>query len=288
MAMAALLTWNEAPPSLRRPVLVTALEGFVDAGLAASTAATFLRHRWLADRSATFDRDAFLDYRARRPTAVVDSGELRRLEWPGIELYTAIVDGARDVVLLLGDEPDMRWEAFATTVVEACRRLGVEASVSLGAYPAAVPHTRPTRIVAASTPGPTPLTFDAGSVSGYTGPVGAATALQTALGEAGLPSTGLWAEVPHYISGSPNPAGALALVRAVSAGLGTNVETTELDAAAKLHREQIDEAVAEHEDAGLMVEALERHYDSGEDDDELPTGEQMADEIERFLRTQSD
>jgi predicted ATP-grasp superfamily ATP-dependent carboligase len=286
--MAALIRWDEDLPPLGRPILVTALEGFVDAGLAASTAATFLRHRWLADRCATFDRDAFLDYRARRPTAVVDGGELRRLEWPGVEMYAAVVDGPHDVVLLLGAEPDMRWEAFSATVVEACERLGVEASVSLGAYPAAVPHTRPTRVVAASTPGRATLTFDTGAVSGYTGPVGAATALQASLGMSGLPSTGLWAEVPHYISGSPNPAAALALVRTVSAALDTNVETTELDAAAKLHREQIDEAVSEHEDAGLMVEALERHYDSGEDDDELPTGEQMADEIEKFLRTQSD
>lgn len=286
--MAALLTWVGEPPSLRQPILLVALEGFVDAGLAASTAATFMRHRWQAELCASFDRDAFLDYRARRPTAVVDSGELRRVEWPGIELYTATVDGPHDAVLLLGAEPDMRWEAFSGAVLDAARRLDVVASVGLGAYPAAVPHTRQTRVMAASTPGAGGLVFDAGLIPGYTGPVGAGTALQAALGEAGIPTTGLWAEVPHYIAGSPNPAAALALVRTVGAGMRTTIETTELEAATKLHREQIDEAVGEHEDAALMVGALERHYDFGEVDDDLPTGDQMADEIERFLRTQSD
>ncbi len=286
--MAELLNWVGEPPPLRRPVLLVSLDGFVDAGLAASTASAFLRHRWQGELCASFDRDAFLDYRARRPTAVVDSGELRRVEWPGIEMYAATVEGPHDAVLLLGAEPDMRWEAFAAAVVDASRRLDVAASVGLGAYPAAVPHTRPTRIMAASSPVPGGLEFEAGSISGYTGPVGASTALQAAIGEAGIPTTGLWAEVPHYISGSPNPAAALVLVRTIGAGLGTAVDTTELEAAAKLHREQIDEAVAEHEDAGLMVSALERHYDFGEDDDELPTGEEMADEIERFLRSQPD
>jgi predicted ATP-grasp superfamily ATP-dependent carboligase len=284
----ATLTWSGEPPVLRRPVLLVALEGFVDAGLAASTAATFLRHRWQSEHVAAFDRDEFLDYRARRPTAVVDSGELRRLEWPGLDLYAATVEGPHDALLLLGAEPDMRWGSFAEAVLDACRQSRVEASVGLGAYPAAVPHTRPTRIVAAASPVPGGLSFDAGSIPGYTGPVGAATALQAALGEAGIPATGVWAEVPHYISGSPNPAAALTLVRAIESALGTTIDVTELEAAAKLHREQIDEAVAEHEDAALMVSALERHYDFGEVDDELPTGEEMADEIERFLRTQSD
>lgn len=286
--MPALLTWDGEPPILDRPVLIVALEGFVDAGLAASTASAFLRHRWQAERCAAFDRDTFLDYRARRPTAVVDGGELRRLDWPALELYAAEVDGPHDAALLLGAEPDMRWDAFCTTVVEACRLLRVEAAVTVGAYPAAVPHTRPTRIMRASNTVPGGLTFQATPIAGYTGPVGAGTALQAALGEAGIPAAGLWAEVPHYISGSPNPAAALALVQVIGGGMGTEVDTTELEAAAKLHREQIDEAVAEHEDAAIMVAALERHLDSGEVEETLPTGDEMADEIERFLRMQSE
>ncbi|CAN5399258.1 filament polymerization regulator ParJ [soil metagenome] len=278
---------TELPP-LERPVLLVALEGFIDAGGVAGTAAMFLRHRWKSELVATFDRDDLIDYRARRPTVVVDSGKLRRVEWPDIELMGATVGGPHDALLLLGPEPDMRWAAFCDAVVAVSRQAGVEAAIGLGAYPAAAPHTRPVRIMRATNLVAGDLVPEAGDIVGYTGPVGAGTVLQAALGDAGIPAVGLWAEVPHYISGSPNPGGALALVRCVAAAMHTEVETTELEAAAKLHREQVDEAVAEHPEAGEMVQALERHVDSGGADGELPSGDDLAAEIERFLRTQSD
>lgn len=284
--MSPFLHWLGDPSPLRRPVLIVALEGFVDAGAVAATASMFLRHRWQSDAIARFDRDVFIDYRARRPTAVVDSGELRRVEWPDIELYAAAVEGPRDVVLLLGPEPDMAWEAFFEAIADACERLGVEAVIGLGAYPTAVPHTRPVRIRQAGNGVPGGVTVDAAPISGYTGPVGAGTALHDALARRGLPAIGLWAEVPHYVAGAPNPTCALAMVRAVAAALGTTVDTTELEGAAKLHREQIDEAVSGHDQAAGMVAALERHIDAGEDEVDLPSGEDIADEIERFLRQQ--
>jgi hypothetical protein len=215
-----LLHWNDDPPALRRPVLLLALEGFVDAGAAGETAAVFLRHRWQGDPIATFDRDALIDFRARRPTAVVDSGELRGVQWPTLELVAAQLDGPRDAILLLGPEPDMRWEAFSTAVVEAAQRLGVETAVGLGAYPAAVPHTRPLRVLRAWAGGGRDLLTDVGEIAGYSGPVGGGTVVQSALGAAGIPTVGLWAEVPHYIAGAPNPSGALAMVRAVAGGPG--------------------------------------------------------------------
>lgn len=286
--MTSLLSWTTAPPALRQPVLVVALDGFVDAGGAASTASVFLRHRWQSELAGEFDRDALIDYRARRPTVVIDSGELRRVDWPSVELFTATVDGPHDAALLLGHEPDMRWDGFFAAVVEACRRLGVVSAMVLGAYPAAVPHTRPTRILAAANGLEGGPVLEAGNISGYTGPVGASTALQAALGAAGIPAVGLWAEVPHYIAASPNPAAALGLVHQVAAAMGTLVDTTELEAAAKVHREQVDEAVAEHDDAVAMVQAFERHLDLGGDDGDLPSGDDLAAEIERFLRTQND
>lgn len=275
-------------PALRRPLLLVALEGFVDAGAAASTASTFLRHRWRAEPVATYDGDAFLDYRARRPTAVIDAGRLRRLEWPSIDLLGAALDGDRDVVLLLGAEPDMAWAAFCDTTVDAARSLGVGAVLTLGAYPAAVPHTRPTRLSVASNEVEGDLVIEATPVPGYTGPVNASTALQAAFADAGLPAVGLWAEVPHYVSASPDPGAALALVRAVAAALDIAVEVTELEAAAKVHREQIDEAVSEHAEAAGMVAALEQHVDAGTDDAAWVTGDEIAAEIERFLRSQTD
>jgi predicted ATP-grasp superfamily ATP-dependent carboligase len=127
---------------------------------------------------------------------------------------------------------------------------------------------------------------DVGTITGYTGPVGAATALQESFDATGLPAVGLWAEVPHYIAGSPNPAGALAMVHKVAEQLGTSVDTTELEAAAKHHFDQVTEAVADHPDAADMITALELVYDQGGGEQELPTGEDIAREIERFLRQQ--
>jgi hypothetical protein len=276
----SLVTWHTERPALRRPVLVVALDGFVDAGSVASTAGMFLRHRWQSEVVATFDRDTLLDYRARRPTVVVDNGEVRRLDWPDLEVCAAVTDGPRDVVLLLGPEPDMRWGAFTDGVVGLCAELGIEVAITLGAYPAAVPHTRPTSIVQASNSVAGDLVPEAAPIPAYNGPVGAGTALQVALAEAEVPAVGLWAEVPHYIAGSPHPAAALALVWIVGANLSTQVET--------LHRNQVDEAVADHPDAGEMVAALEAHVDAGGGAEQLPTGDALAAEIERFLRTDPD
>ena len=286
--MTGLVNWLAAPPpELRRPALIVALEGFVDAGAVAASAGAFLRHRWRSEPVAQFDRDALIDYRARRPTAVVDSGRLRRMEWPDLELFCAEVeDSARDAVLLLGPEPDMRWMQFGQDVVTACRTLGVEQVIGLGAYPAAAPHTRPVRILKAGNEAADHLFPDTPVISGYTGPVGAGTALQEAFDGAAIPAVGLWAEVPHYIAGSPNPAGALALVHLVAEQLQTTVDTTELEAAAQHHFEQVTEAVADHPDAAEMISALELVYDQGGQELQLPSGEDIANEIERFLRQQ--
>ena len=284
--MAGLVTWTQQPPALRRPVLIVAMEGFVDAGAVAATAGAFLRHRWRSDVVARFDRDALLDYRARRPTAVVDSGRLRRIEWPDLELCAATLPGERDALLLLGPEPDMRWEAFGDAVHEVCGSLAVDVVITLGAYPAAAPHTRPVRIMKASNVVAGDLIPEAGEITGYTGPVGASTALQQILGDSGIAAVGLWAEVPHYIAGSPNPAGALSMVQLVAATLGTDIDTTELQAAASLHLDQVAEAVSDHPEADDMVTALEVLYDEGGRDEELPSGEDIAEEIQRFLRSQ--
>lgn len=284
--MDALLRWEDDAPPLRRPVLVVALEGFVDAGAVAATASMFLRHRWQSRRLARFDRDALIDFRARRPTAVVDEGQLRRVEWPDIELRGATLDGPRDALLLLGPEPDMAWGAFFAAVADACEQLGSDWVLGLGAYPAAVPHTRPVRVLQAANSVPGASVPDLPTISGYTGPVGAGTALHVTLAERGIAAAGLWAEVPHYVAGAPNPGAALALVRAVVTALGSTVDATELEAAAKQHREQIDQAVAGQAEAANMIAALERHVDAGTDEDDLPSGDDIAAEIERFLRQQ--
>lgn len=287
--MSSLVRWHEEErPQLRQPLLVTALEGFVDAGAAAGTAAAFLRHRLRADAVATFDREELIDFRARRPTAVVEKGLLTRIDWPDLQLFAATLDGPHDVALLLGPEPDMRWGAFSAAVVEVCRQLGVEQMIGLGAYPAPAPHTRPIRIRRAAnlatTVGESLAQFS--PVPSYTGPTGIARVLQAAFAEAGIPAVGLLAEIPHYLAGAPHPAGALALARAAAALLQIDVDATELEAATKLHGEQVEETLAEHNEALEMVHALEQHYDMGGSDAELTTGEDIAAEIERYLRSQ--
>jgi len=287
--MSELLHWVSEPPTLRHAVLIVALDGFVDAGSAASNASAFLRHRWRAEPIARLDGDALIDYRARRPTAVVDSGVVRRIDWPEIELLAATLDdGDRDVLLLLGPEPDMRWQAFAGQVADVCRQLGVEQVVQLGAYPAATPHTRPVAVTRARNRVDQVLEFDAVDVSGYTGPVNASTVLQAELARHDIPAVGLWAEVPHYIATNPHPPAALALAERMAGALGVDIDTTELSAAATLHLEQVAEAVAEHDDAASMVSALEEMVDAGEDDEELPTGDDLAAEIEHFLEARRD
>jgi proteasome assembly chaperone (PAC2) family protein len=286
--MSDLLHWVSTPPTLHEPILLMSLDGFVDAGAAASTASVFLRHRWQAEKVAVFDGDALIDYRARRPSAVVDSGVVRRIDWPDIELLAAALDGPRDVLLLLGPEPDMRWRAFSTAVADMCDQLGVVQVIQLGAYPAATPHTRPVVVSRARNRAEQRIEPEANDVGGYTGPVNATTVLQNELANRGVPAVGLWAEVPHYIATNPHPPAALALVELVAHALEVSVDTTELRAAAKLHLEQVAEAVAEHEDAASMVSALEEMVDAGETDERLPSGDDIAAEIEYFLRARRD
>lgn len=284
-----LIHWTAEVPALRRPVLIVSMDGFIDAGDAGSSAALFLRTRWTADVVATFDRDTFLDYRARRPTVVIDGGVLRRVEFDELQvLVAAVADAAHDAVFLLGPEPDMRWEDFCATVIRLCRDLGVEVVLALGAYPAAAPHTRPTQIVQARNIAAGDLVPDVADVPGYTGPVGAQVALEHRLGEAGIPAVGLWAEVPHYIAANAHPASVLALVQAVTGALGVEIDTEELELAAAAHTLQVQEAVSDHPEAAEMVRRLEAHLDAGGAVEQVPSGDDLAAEIERFLSDRSE
>lgn len=281
------LSWTSEPPELRAPVLLVALFGFVDAGEVGESASVFLRHRWQAEKIAEFDAETYLDLRARRPTAVVDGGVLSRVEMPRIELHAAQLDGPRDALLLIGPEPDVRWSQFMDDVAAVCARVGVSRAYTLGAYPAAAPHTRPVTIATvANTIDEGPRPADSVPVAGYSGPVGAATALQAALVDAGVPALGLFAEVPHYIAASPYPPGALAMVHAVAELMDVPIDSDELAAAARMHAERVDEAISEHGDAADMVAGLEQLRDDGGEEDELPSGDDLADEIERFLQSE--
>jgi proteasome assembly chaperone (PAC2) family protein len=273
-------------PTLERPILVMALEGWVDAGLAATTAAAALRDALPHELLADFDGDELIDHRARRPVLRITNGVNTSLTWPEIRLDVATASG-RSVLILTGPEPDMRWHQWSTEVVQLASRLEVEMVIGLGAFPAPVPHTRPVRLVStgndaesAGRVGFLPVTLDV--------PAGAQGVLEYAFGQAGIPTIGLWARVPHYAAGLPYPGASAALLRELRTLAGIEVDTGELAEEAAATTVQIDQLIASSEEHQAMVRQLEAQHDNEESAslEDLPTGDEIAAELERFLKGQ--
>ena len=265
------------PGDLIAPVMVAAFDGWVDAGSAATTALEQLLDD--AVDVATFDPDALFDYRARRPTLQIIDGRLAELTWPELVVRRVRVS-ERDLLVLAGPEPDDRWQAFAADMLELARRLGVVEWISLGAIPAAVPHTRDVPILG--------TTSEEGRLRGdiQPGPAGllrvpaaAISVLEMAMAEGGIPAVGYFAQVPHYVSG-PYPAASLALVEALGRHLGVSLPTGDLADESRQLRTRLDTATALEETTRTYVERLE----SMVDEQRLPSGDDLIGEIERFLR----
>jgi hypothetical protein len=261
---------------LRAPALITALDGWVDAGDAATTAAEHIAKA--GETVAEFDVDAVLDYRARRPTLDIVEGRMDQVTWLTLNVRR-VPAGERDLLVFTGPEPDYRWHEFGLDAREMALRLGVVESVCLGAIPAMVPHTRPTPVLMTGsdrkpteTDPPLPAEF-------LRVPASAVNLIELGLAEHGIPSVGFWAHVPHYVAGS-YVGGALALVERLSAHLGIDLPTGDLVEQAHQERIRLDEVVAERPDAQEYLARLE----------DLPTpeaiagGEGIAAEVERFLR----
>ena len=267
------------PGDLVAPTVVAAFDGWVDAGSAATTA---LGH--LADDAAivaTFDADRLFDYRARRPPLEIVDGRLTELTWHELVLRRTRV-GERDVLILVGPEPDYRWRAFSAAVVELTAILRVAEWISLGAIPAAVPHTRPVPILGTEA--------SAGLLRGdvIAGPAGTlrvpsalVSALELEVSSAGIPALGYFAQVPHYVSG-PYATAALELLRALGNHLGTRILARELEDETRELRIRLDAATSLDETTRTYVERLEAMYD----EQRLPSGDDLISDIERFLRDQ--
>ncbi|HEY6836700.1 MAG TPA: PAC2 family protein [Gaiellaceae bacterium] len=271
-------------PELTRPVLVSAFRGWNDGAQAASLAAGYLAKTWEAERFADLDPENFFDFQATRPHVSLEGGMTRKIDWPETAFYHARPDGLdRDVVLLLGIEPNLRWRTFTDLLVGLVRELGVEMMITLGALLADVPHTRPSPVTgSASDP---ELVRQLGlSESRYEGPTGIVGVLHDACREAGIPSASLWVAVPHYVSLTPSPRAAVALCERLGALIGLDVEVSELEEAARSYEEQVSEAVASDEETAAYVEELEQRADSLEDTPDLPSGDALAAELTRFLR----
>jgi proteasome assembly chaperone (PAC2) family protein len=279
-------------PDLESPVLIVALDGWIDAGMGATTARAALLDGLDTITVATFDTDALLDHRARRPTMHLEDGVMTGLTWPTIELRAASDTEGNDLLLLTGAEPDHVWRAFSRATVDIALELGARMVVGLGAYPAPVPHTRPTRLaVSASEPAlariaPVHATIDV--------PAGVQAAIERRAHEVGVPAIGLWAQVPHYVAAMPYPAASAALLEALQPVAGLRIDTNDLQDGAAATRQRLDSLVADNQEHQAMVHQLEAGYDADTSPGvesfgagPLPSGDELAAELERFLRDQN-
>ncbi len=283
------LRWEYRPDGLRAPALICAFKGWNDAADAASSALTFVGAALGARRFATIDPEEFYDFQATRPRIKLSEGQTRSIVWPEVELYEARVPRApRDLILLSGTEPSFRWRTFGRVVVELTEALGTQLVVTLGALLADVPHTRPVSVTGLASD-PTLIARLGLSSSSYEGPTGIVGILHGAFQEAGIPSASLWATVPHYIAAAPNPKAALALVRKLEGLVGVAVEASELESASADYDRQVNLAVQSDPDVQAFVERLEQAAGEESDDPgQLPSGETIARDLQRFLRQRGD
>lgn len=279
------LEWR---PELERPVLVAGFTGWNDAAEAASVAVGALATSWEAKQFGTFEAEEFFDYQATRPHVRLVDGVTRKVDWPENTLSSAASGetGGRGMILLSGPEPNFRWRSFCTSVVELARELEVELVVTMGALLADVPHSRPV-MVSANAQDPALVEGLDLSASRYEGPTGITGVLHSVCAEKGLPSVSFWASVPHYLPSVPSAPAALALLDSFSNLMQVGVDTSQLESSAESYQEQVSAAVSQDSDLAGYVRVLEERFDSQAGDArDLPTGDDLAEELESFLRDQ--
>jgi predicted ATP-grasp superfamily ATP-dependent carboligase len=280
------LIWDRRPDGLRAPAMICAFQGWNDAGDAASSAVSFLASSLDARRFARIDPEEFYDFQSNRPSVQFNGENEREIVWPTVEVFEASAPRApRDLVLVQGVEPSLRWRAFTGHIVDLAEALGVQVVVSLGALLGDVPHTRP---VTMSGHASDPALMERLGMQGstYEGPTGIVGVLHAACAQAGLPSASLWAGVPHYVAAAANPKAALALVRRVEGLVGVSVDVSELESAAADYERQVGLAVQSDPDIQAFVERLEQAAESNEEvgPEDVPSGDAIAREFQRFLR----
>jgi predicted ATP-grasp superfamily ATP-dependent carboligase len=273
----------DSRPELERPVLIAAFRGWNDGGQGASLAGAYLARAWAAREFATIDPEGFYDFQATRPLVSLVDGETRRIDWPENSFLHAPLPGAgRDAIIMLGVEPNLRWRTFSDLIAGVAREHEVELVLTLGSLLADVPHTRAAPVTGSATE--QRLIEELGlQASRYEGPTGIVGVLHDACARAGLSSASLWAAVPHYVSLTPSPRAAKALVDRLAELLGADVDTAELDEAAEAYTRQVSEAVASDEETAAYVSELERRVDELAEQN-LPSGDALAAELTRFLR----
>jgi len=281
------LKWETDVPQLRAPILVCAFRGWNDAAGAASTALATLASDFDAELIASIDPEEYFDFQATRPTITLTEGQARHIEWPQNNLISTQVPSAdRDLVLLDGTEPNLRWRTFSETVATAADALGVEMVITMGALIAEVSHTLPVPITGLASDEELVEELDL-QRSSYEGPTGIVGILHDCCRQLGMTSASLWAAVPHYVAAVPNPRAALALLRRLEGLTGIGVEARDLEDEVESYDEQIGRAVEANPEIAELVERIEaeqvEQLGGGED---LPSADTIAREFQRFLRRQ--
>jgi proteasome assembly chaperone (PAC2) family protein len=268
----------EVWPRLRDPLLVVAITGWVDAGEAGELTASTLIDQLEGARSfGRYALDEIVDLQQTRPSVELVEGVTRHISWPQLDLTAGRAE--RDVVVITGPEPSLRWPSFTKDLVDVATRLGATQAFTLGGMPAMVSHRRPVPVLATATAHS--VAQEIGAVrADYEGPTGVQTVLQVALGEAGIPAVGLWAQIPHYVAGNPSPPAVRALLERLREYGGLQVELDDLDEEIVAYTEKVEEGLAERPDVADLVDAIE------EESAEEVSGDELAAEIEQFLREQ--
>lgn len=280
------LTGVAAPDT---PVLVVALEGWVDAGLTAATAVTGLLETVDTEIYAVFDGEELIDQRARRPRLRISDGINEELSWaePIVRVGTDRLGSG--IAILTGPEPDFRWRGFSAAVREMAVAMGTRLMVGFGGFPAAAPHTRPIKL--ASTASSPALAQQVGFIGGTIEvPAGVEAALEQALAAGGIPAVGLWARVPHYVAAMPFPSAAMALLDGLAAISGLVIDSDVLADAAEAAQRKVDELIGQSAEHSQMIRQLEASLDELEGapidmaPGQMPSGDELAAELERYLR----
>lgn len=273
-------------PQLRDPILVCTFQGWNDAAGAASTALGAVAASFDTELIADVDPEDYFDFQVTRPTIELTEGQTTRIEWPQNQLFAVrIPEADRDLILLDGTEPNLRWRTFSETIATAADTLGVEMVITMGALVAEVSHTLPVPI--------TGLASDEELVadlelqrSSYEGPTGIVGVLHDCCRQLGMTSASLWAAVPHYVAAIPNPKAALALVRRLEGLTGIAVDAGELEVETASYEEQIGRAIAANPEIADLVERIEAQQveQLGADTDDLPSADTIAREFQNFLQ----
>jgi predicted ATP-grasp superfamily ATP-dependent carboligase len=271
---------------LTSPVIIAAFEGWNDAGEAASGVINHLSLAWQATPVGAIDPEDYYDFQVTRPVTEVAEGRTERLIWPTTRLLAAKQEATdRDLLLVHGIEPNMRWQGFCSELVTSFSELGIELVVLLGALLADSPHTRPVPVAAAASDPALAADLRAEPVD-YKGPTGIVGVLQHACADAGIPAVSLWASVPHYVAQPPCPKATLALIRGVEDVLDVSLPLADLPQEARAWERGVDELAEQDTEVADYVRTLEEAKDATD----LPeaSGDAIAREFERYLRRRRD